>query len=299
MEHHSIIILFHPNSITVRGLEQENVVPTTQFVATFIKRVDVVHRMPEDRSMSVFGAILKRRTCRKFASQPVELEKIFEIITAGTHAPSSGNLQNWSFVIVTEKPKIRALYHHTLEQEAFMSAPVAVIVCGDNDIAEKYYGLRGKRLYTIQNCAACIENMLLAAETLGIGACWIGAFDEEKIDAMFTIPATVRAQAILLLGYSEDEPEPKEQKRIENLVYFNTYGQTLKKPYLVYRDYSKEWELQLAQLKQKWADVKRETNLPSPTIAKEKTEEFFKETSKKVGRFVENLKDEEKVRRRR
>jgi len=106
------------------------------------------------------------------------------------------------------------------------------------------YGLRGKRLYTVQNCACAVQNMLLTAHDLGLGACWIGAFDEDKISMMFEIPAIARPQAIITLGYPAENPE-SHRKDIEHFVGFNKYGFKIKDVHLFMRDYSVEWEKQI------------------------------------------------------
>lgn len=242
--------------------------------------------------MEVFEAIFKRRTIRKFMNTPVEFEKLTEIISAGMHAPSSGNLQNWKFILITDKNKLRSLFHHTLEQEAFMTAQAGIIICSVDDIAEQYYGLRGKRLYAVQNCAAAIQNMLLAAQALKLGACWIGAFDEERVDSMFNIPGNARAQAIILVGYPDETPEDKNVKRIEDITFFNNYGEKVKKPHLILRDYSVEWQ----KIHQKMKLEAKEMKKPKfdTQKAKEKTKDFFEDTQKRISNVMKSLKDENK-----
>src|SRR4051812_16841523 len=103
---------------------------------------------------SIFPLLADRRSVKAFLPKPVEMDKVLQVIQAGTLAPSSGNIQNWTFLVITDIEKIRDLYHHTLDQEPFLSAMSAIIVCGDIQEAYTLYGMRGKRLYTIQNCAA-------------------------------------------------------------------------------------------------------------------------------------------------
>lgn len=249
--------------------------------------------------INLFDAMQKRKTTTSFTQQAVEFEKIAQIIQAGMLAPSAGNLQNWQFIVVTEKGLLRELFHHTLEQEVFMTAPIGVIVCADVDLAEKFYGLRGKRLYLIQDCAACIENMLLTAEAFDLGACWVGAFDEEKVASMFGIPKNVRAQAIILFGYPESEPERKEKKRIDYLVYFNRYGQRIEKPHLVLRDYSSEWKLRSHDIKEKLSTAKPLVKEETKQKIVETTKNTFAQTQEKLKNALSSLKDEEKMKRRR
>jgi nitroreductase len=177
--------------------------------------------------MDIFQCIRSRRSIRKYLSKPVEFDKLITIIEAGHQAPSSGNLQNWRFIILTNQEVINDLPNHCLGQD-FAAAPVVIVVCSNNEEIEKHYGLRGSRLYAVQNLAAAIENMLLTAHALGLGACWIGAFDEDKIIHVCRIPATARPQAIITLGYPDETPLGKIERSLGDVVYFNTYGNKMK-----------------------------------------------------------------------
>lgn len=194
--------------------------------------------------MDVFDCIYNRRSIRKYTEEPVEFDKITKIIDAAAHAPSAGNMQNWRFIIVTDRGLINKLYEHCLQQEVILNAQSVIVICGDIEKAERLYGLRGKRLYTTQNCACAIQNMLLAAHALGLGACWIGAFDESKISTMFDIPDSARPQAIITIGYPAEKPE-SSRKNLNSVVFFNQHGLKIKDVHLELRDYSVEVEKQL------------------------------------------------------
>ncbi|MBR9693095.1 nitroreductase family protein [Candidatus Woesearchaeota archaeon] len=199
--------------------------------------------------MDVFDAIYTRRSIRKFKDMPVEFDKIIEVIKAGSFAPCAGDLQNWKFMLEYNPDVIKGLYHHTLEQEAFITAQIAIIVVADTAEAEKFYGLRGKRLYSVQNCAAAMQNMLLAAHALGLGAVWIGAFDENRINDMYKIPSVARAQGIILLGYPDETPPPRHVKYVWFLVNYKKYGLKYDNLQRILMDMSVEWELQRDNLK--------------------------------------------------
>lgn len=132
--------------------------------------------------MDIFECIEKRRSVRNFnPNRHVEWDKVGQIIEAGIMAPSSGNLQNWKFVVVEDKNHKHQVANACLQQFWIEKAQYIIIVVGLEDRAKRFYGIRGERFYSIQNCAACIQNMLLAAHSLGLGACWVGAFDEVAI----------------------------------------------------------------------------------------------------------------------
>lgn len=199
--------------------------------------------------MDTLECIKTRRSIRKFTEQPVEFDKLAKIMEAGSQAPSTGDIQNWRFILVTEKALIHDLYNHCFQQEVVFNAQAAIIVCGETDPAERLYGLRGKRLYTVQNCASATENMLLAAHALGLGACWIGAFDEDKVSTVFSIPGNARPQAIVAIGYPNENPT-KQFKDLAKCVYFNSFGSKIEDLHLVIRDYSVEWKKNLDSGKQ-------------------------------------------------
>jgi len=194
--------------------------------------------------MEVFEAIYTRRSIRKFSEVPLEFDKIVEVCKAGMYAPCAGDLQNWRFIIETKTNVIKGLYHHTLEQEAFMTATAAIVVVAETETAEKFYGMRGKRLYAIQNCAAAIQNMLLAAHAIGLGAVWIGAFDENRINDQYRIPSTARAQAIILLGYPDEKPLERKMKDPMYVLNFHKYGSRYDHPHLIVWDMADEWNQQ-------------------------------------------------------
>jgi len=255
----------------------------------------------------VFAVMAARRTCKRYTPRPVELDKLLQIIQAGALAPSSGNIQNWSFTLITDIDLIRSLYHHTLEQEPFLSAMAGILVCGDVNHAHTMYGLRGKRLYTTQNCAAAIENMLLAATALNLGSTWIGAFDEDAVSEMFGVPNEKhRPQAIILFGYPAEEPLEKETRFLDNIVFYNKFGNRVKRPHLMYLDWATEWKNMAKKLRVhfNWAkhdmQKKKESKEEKPSKRsdamgqlkefKNKSGESFDDAKKKISDVFKGLK---------
>jgi nitroreductase len=176
--------------------------------------------------MDVFECISSRRSIRKFLEVPVEWEKIGTIIDAGMLAPSSGNLQNWRFIVVKDEKKRMQLAEAALQQHWMNNAPVVIVVCSEMKKIRQFYGVRGERLYAVQNCAAAVQNMLLAANALDLGACWVGAFDENAVCRALSIPddADMRPQAIIPIGYPDEKPAPQLRYRIENITYLEKWS---------------------------------------------------------------------------
>lgn len=195
--------------------------------------------------MDAIEAIKARRSIRKYLDVPVEWDKVGQIIEAGKAAPSSGNLQNWKFVIVKEKERRKAIADACLQQHWMTTAPLHIVVVAEPEPAIMHYGVRGDRLYTIQNCAAAIENMLLAAHSLGLGSCWVGAFDEDMLKRAIGCTERVRPQAVITIGYADEKvPEPDEYT-LENVAYLEKWkaGCTvIKEPDIVMGYYSSKVE---------------------------------------------------------
>ncbi len=188
--------------------------------------------------MDIIELIKSRRTIKEFLPKFVEWDKISTIIDAARHAPSSGNLQNWKFVVVIETDLKKQLAEAALQQYEIINAGVLIVVCGEPEKAGRYYGLRGERLYTTQNCAAAIQNMLLEAHSLGLGTRWIGAFEEEMVKRLLKIPEDGRPQAIIAVGYPKEIPPKPPKLPLETVIYFNAWRNRIRDPTKYVRDYS-------------------------------------------------------------
>lgn len=178
----------------------------------------------------IIELIRSRRNIKTFLPKFVSWEKISLILDAGRHAPSCGNIQNWKFIVVIEPGLKQQIAEATYGQYEIISAGVLIIVCGEPDKAERYYSLRGERLYSVQNCAAAMENMLLEAHSLGLGGRWVGGFDEEAVKSMLSIPEEIRPQAILAIGYPKEIPDKPPKYPLENIVYFHRWRNRIRDP---------------------------------------------------------------------
>ncbi len=198
----------------------------------------------------ILELIKSRRSVTKYLPKPVEWEYISRIIDAGRHAPSCGNLQNWKFVLVTEPPLRKELAEAAVQQYWMITAPVHIVICAEPEKAERYYGIRGERLYTVQNCAAAVENMLLEAHSLGLGACWVGAFDEEMVKRTIKAEEFARPQAIITIGYPAEIPPKPPKYPLNAVMYFNRWRRVERDPAWYMRDYALVWPRKLEEGKQ-------------------------------------------------
>jgi nitroreductase len=174
--------------------------------------------------MDIMQAITERRSIRKYLDVPVEWDKVGDILEAGRLAPSSGNLQDWRFIVVTKQDVRKKIAECCPGQNWVDTAPVIIVIFSLTEKVKKFYGMRGERLYAIQNCAACATHMILAATSLGLGSCWIGAFDENMLQRAVGLPDNGRPQMLLTIGYADEKPQMPNRYQLDNLTFFETYG---------------------------------------------------------------------------
>jgi nitroreductase len=158
-----------------------------------------------------------RWSCRRFEQAPLEETLIWKLLRAMLRAPSAGNIQPWHFYVVTNESIKRGLTDAAHGQEFVSQAPVVVVVCVVPSRAGEGYGERGKTLYCIQDTAAAVENLLLAAEALGLGTCWVGAFDEAHASEVLGLPSEKRPVAIVPVG-KPAAPKKKSRRLPEESV---------------------------------------------------------------------------------
>ncbi len=148
----------------------------------------------------VIQNIIQRHSCRDFTGGEVPEEHMKILMECLRWAPSAGNLQPWFFYIVESRDAKNGLAQAAFGQEFVAEAAVVFVVCAEPESSAVVYGERGRTLYCLQDTAAAVENLLLAATTLGYGSCWIGAFNEEMARKALDVPRHRRPVAIVLVG---------------------------------------------------------------------------------------------------
>lgn len=167
----------------------------------------------------VFDCMRDCHSIRNFKQDAIPEPTLSRILEAACWAPSAGNLQPWYFYVV-KNTKLRAELSQACDNQLqIKEAPVVIVVLADPSRSNEKYRERGAQLYCLQDTAVASQNILLAAEALGIGSCWVGAFDELQIQKLVEAPPRLRAVAILCLGYSnEATTETKERLRMIEVV---------------------------------------------------------------------------------
>ena len=167
--------------------------------------------------MDILTAIKGRRSVRSFKDLPIETPLVETLKDALIWAPSAGNLQSRCFYFVFNEDVKKRLVRAALGQRFISDAHMVVVGCADLGIEDRY-GRRGKELYCIEDVALSIENMMLAAFSLGLGAVWVGAFDEDGVAECLGLPRNLRPVAIVPVGYPLRIPPPPGRVSKEKAV---------------------------------------------------------------------------------
>jgi len=173
--------------------------------------------------LDLFEAIRTRRSIRAFTREEVSEEEIEKILDAARWAPSAGNIQPWIFVIVRNPEIKRRLAQAALNQFFIAEAPLVIVACADQERSRMRYGSRGADLYCIQDTAAAVQNILLASHALGLGACWVGAFNEEEVRRILRIPKGVRPVAIVPIGHPAEKPRDIFKRPLSQIIRRETF----------------------------------------------------------------------------
>ena len=178
--------------------------------------------------MDIFTAIKTRKSVREYLDIPIPEDLIAGIVEAGSFAPSAGDKQNWKFVVVRDQSRKNDIATDCNEQYWMAKAPVHIVICSDEGMNQKFFGKRSQ-LYSIQNCAVAAENMLLAAHSMDIGACFVSQFDEIELANDIGLSSNARVQGIITLGYpTEHEVHKRQQKKLHEVMNFESYGSSVK-----------------------------------------------------------------------
>ncbi len=180
--------------------------------------------------MDVFEAVVKRRSIKKYKHKDIPWDMVATALHAGRYAPVAGNIFNIRFIVVKSEAQRKAIAEAAMEQYWMQDAPIHLVIVSETLKMERYYGQRGARVYTLHNAAAVAENVLLAATALGLGSCWVGAFNEERIKDICNIPGHIDVQMIITLGYADEHPPIPPKRSIEDVCNFGGWHGRIEAP---------------------------------------------------------------------
>jgi len=172
--------------------------------------------------MEKLDYILDRRSIRRFTDQKIDNEQIKIILTAAMYAPSAVNTQPWHFIVIDDQSLMGKIMEIHPYARMLQTASHAVVVCGDQL-------LQHDNDYWVVDCGAATQNLLLAAQTIGLGACWVGLYPREERLASFSsllqLPGHVKPFALVALGFP-GEQKPRPERFHAEKVKHNVWDQT-------------------------------------------------------------------------
>ena len=170
--------------------------------------------------MDIYEAISLRKSVRNFKGEDVPEEVMTRLLESARLAPSASNRQEWRFVVVRDEVTRKKIAQAAFGQDHVARAPVVLVCCADTD---EHVMACGQRCYPI-DVANAVTHVTLCAAAEGLGTCWIGAFNEDRIRSILQIPDPIHVVALLPLGYPED-PAPVEKIRLglDDLVSYDRW----------------------------------------------------------------------------
>jgi nitroreductase len=149
--------------------------------------------------------IFGRRSIRIYAPGDIDDARVTRLLEAAMAAPSAMTKDPWRFIVVREPASLKSMSEALPGGKMLATATMAIVVCGDLEAA-----FEAQLSFLLQDCSAAIENLLLAAHGLGLGACWVGVHPNEaairQLKPLFGLPLTVLPIAVVSLGWPGEEP---------------------------------------------------------------------------------------------
>ena len=152
--------------------------------------------------------IKKRRSIRRFKPDPVPIAEIEKTLEAARWAPSGGNSQPWQFVIVADKEAIDSI--KMFSPGLFYTPPAMVVICLHED--------RLVGTFHLLDIGAAMQNILLMAETIGLGCTAIFSFNKEATAVLLSLPGKIKPVLLIAMGYPDKRPAPPPRIPLEELI---------------------------------------------------------------------------------
>ncbi len=165
--------------------------------------------------------LFARRSVRRYTDAPIAEATVRDLLDAAMAAPSACARDPWHFIVVRDREMLGRMADALPNGQMLRTAPLGLLVCGDSQVAHD-----GQLSYLLQDCSATIENLLLAASMLGLGACWLGVHPRtDRIEAMrglFSLPAHIIPVSAIAIGVPADVPPPRTRFR-DDVVHHDAW----------------------------------------------------------------------------
>lgn len=166
--------------------------------------------------MDILEVIKSRRVQRAYAKRPVEVEKLRTLVDAGRHAMSARNLQPWNFIVIRDRARLKQLAELCSTGKFVADAAAAIAILKDTNNAR----------WADVDCAQAVMNIANAAWSMGLGTCWVGNFEGDKIAQLLEVPQGWAIFTVLPFGYQDEKnpPQAKPLKPRAEVVHFERFG---------------------------------------------------------------------------
>lgn len=158
--------------------------------------------------MDILQAITTRRSIRKYTGKPVSDRDLETLLKAGFQAPSAHNRQPWHFIVLRDKSTLEKIAHFHPYAKMLPQAGCGIVVCGDSEKQTRIG-------FLVSDCSAAIQNMLLAAHGIGLGAVWCGLYPEpglmEPTSELLSLPPGIIPIGLAVVGYKNEQKEPADR----------------------------------------------------------------------------------------
>ena len=169
--------------------------------------------------MDFFDLINQRYSVRAYKTDPVEDEKLQQMFDAARLAPTAANRQPIQFITIHTAGRESDL-KRTYSADWFRKAPLVICACA---VSSQAWSRMDKKNYSEVDVTIAMDHLILAATNLGLGTCWVAAFDPEAAREVLGLPEGVEPIAFTPIGYPSDRPRPKKRKPLSDLVRYERW----------------------------------------------------------------------------
>lgn len=190
-------------------------------VAALVRLVFVSQNQSSiEPKQTVMENILSRKSVRSYTDRPVSREQLDTLVRAAMAAPTGRDMRPWRFVIINERETLKALSDSLPFAKMLPEAQAAIVVCGDMSVTDQEGNPSRNWPF---DCSAATENLLLMAESMGLGAVWTGVYPyEERIKVVknaLNLPENIVPFNLIPVGYPKGAPQPKDKFDQSNIHY--------------------------------------------------------------------------------
>jgi len=179
----------------------------------------------------MISEIRTRRSIRKYTGQPVSDEHVMQLLESARLAPSGSNTQPWHFIVVRSEAMRQQLAKIAHNQRWMADAPVHIVCVADVrcrisesepvSLDETSPLVETKQI--IRDMSISVEHIVLEAESLGLGTCWIAWFEQKDIRPVLNIPSDKYVLCILTVGYPDEKPAARPRRKLEDIVHYESW----------------------------------------------------------------------------